>query len=265
LAPVHPCAHGFVRKRSCLGAAQIHTGEAVVVALDLRNFFLRTKVSQVHGAFRSLGYPSSVAFLLTGLCATRTPRLAFDRFPGEVEYDQETRGLYEALHLPQGAPTSPALTNLTAWRMDCRLQGLARFFEANYTRYADDITFSGDRSFAARLNRFLAGVETIVEDEGFALNAQKTRIMRRGGSQRVMGLAVNSHLNVPRKAYDELKAILHNCRQNGPEIENRSSLPRFRAHLDGRITWVENANPTRGAKLRRIFEKIKWQSAEGKD
>jgi hypothetical protein len=265
LVPAHPCAHGFVRKRSCLSAAQLHAGEAAVVALDLRDFFLRTQISRVHGAFRSLGYPSPVAFLLTGLCTTRSPQTAFERLDGGTRHDEETRGFYQALHLPQGAPTSPALTNLTAWRMDCRLHGLARSFEANYTRYADDLTFSGDRAFAAKLDSFLHGVKTIVEDEGFALHGQKTRIMRHGGSQRVLGLAVNSHLNVPRKTYDELKAILHNCRRNGPEIENRAGLPRFRAHLDGRITWVETVNPRRGAKLRKVFQEINWQPAESKD
>jgi hypothetical protein len=263
LAPVHPCAHGFVRKSSCLSAAQVHAGEPIVAALDLRDFFLRTKVSRVHSVFRSLGYPSPVAFLLTGLCTTSTPKSVFAR--SNAEHDHETRALYETLHLPQGAPTSPALTNLTTWQMDCRLWGLARAFEANYARYADDLTFSGDCSFAARLDRFLLGVKTIVEDEGFALNPQKTRIMRRAGSQRVLGLTVNSHLNVPRKAYNELKAILHNCRRNGPESENRANLPRFRAHLDGRINWVENVNPLRGAKLRRVFDEIKWQPAECQD
>jgi RNA-directed DNA polymerase len=259
VAPVHPCAHGFVRKRSCLSAAQIHTGEAIVAVLDLRDFFLRTKLSRVHGVFRSLGYPSRVAFLLTGLCTTSTPQSVFDRFCGDAEQDRETQGLYNALHLPQGAPASPALTNLAAWRMDCRLLGLAQSFEANYTRYADDLSFSGDHSFAAKLGTFLLGIETIVKDEGFALNGQKTRIMRRSGSQRIMGLSVNSHLNVPRKTYDELKAILHNCLQNGPEGENRANRAGFRAHLDGRIGWVENVNPVRGAKLRRVFQDIKWQ------
>jgi RNA-directed DNA polymerase len=263
-APAHPSAHGFIRRRSSLSAAQIHTGEAVVVALDLRDFFLRTQISRVHGAFRSLGYPSSVSFLLTGLCATRTPQSVLDALRGGAD-DQETRGLYEARHLPQGAPTSPALSNLAAWRMDCRLQGLARRFEANYTRYADDITFSGDRAFAAKFDAFLASVRTVVEDEDFALNGQKTRIMRRGGGQRVMGLCVNSHLNVPRKRYDELKAILHNCRRHGPETENRAGLPCFRAHLEGRITWVETVNPRRGAKLRKVFEDINWQRAESED
>ncbi|MGA7323722.1 MAG: reverse transcriptase family protein [Rhodomicrobium sp.] len=264
-APVHPSAHGFVKKRSCLSAAQIHAQEGVVVTLDLRDFFVRTKVSRVHGLFRNLGYPSAVAFLLTGLCVTSTPRSVFETLPEDKRHDRETHDLFEAPHLPQGASTSPALTNLTSWKLDRRLSGLARSFEANYTRYADDLTFSGDKSFAARLDAFLSGVKDIVVDEGFALNGKKTRIMRRGGSQRVMGLMVNDHLNVPRKDYEELKAILHNCRRNSPQSENRAQLPDFRAHLDGRITWVENVNPKRGAKLRSVFENIKWQTGASEE
>ncbi|MGO9461546.1 MAG: reverse transcriptase family protein [Rhodomicrobium sp.] len=265
LAPVHPSVHGFVKKRSCLSAAQIHSGEFIVAALDLRDFFLRTQVSRVHAVFRRLGYPSAVSFLLTGLCINSAPDSVFQTISDDKWHDRETRALYLAPHLPQGAPASPALSNFAAWRMDCRLQGLARRFEANYTRYADDLTFSGDKAFAGRLDAFLSGVKAILTDEGFALNGRKTRIMRRAKSQRVIGITVNDHLNVPREAYDELKAILHNCRKHGPENENRANHPAFRAHLDGRVTWVENVNPARGEKLRNVFRDIKWQSGAMND
>jgi hypothetical protein len=257
-APVHPCAHGFVRKRSALSAAQIHASEAVVAVFDLRDFFLRTETARVHSVFRSLGYPSAVAFLLTGLCLNRTPRWVFGMLPVEKRHDCETRRRYEALHLPQGAPASPALANLAARTLDLRLHGLARILGANYTRYADDLAFSGDRAFSAKLDALLHRVEAIAGDEGFALNARKTRVMRRGCSQRVLGIVVNEHINVPRAAYDELRAILHNCRRGGPELANRAGLPRFREHLEGRVAWIEAINPVRGAKLRRAFGEIAW-------
>ncbi len=263
-AAVHPCAHGFVSKRSAISAAQIHAGEAIVAVFDLRDFFLRTETARVHSVFRSLGYPSAVAFLLTGLCLNRTPRWVFLKLPEDQRHNRETRSRYEALHLPQGAPPSPALSNLAAWRLDRRLHGLARTLGANYTRYADDLAFSGDCAFAAKLDTLFAGVQAIVSDEGFALNARKTRIMRQGGSQRVLGIVVNEHVNVPREAYDELKAILHNCRRSGPEVANRASLPRFREHLDGRVAWAEAINPARGAKLRRVFQDIAWP-AQGRE
>jgi RNA-directed DNA polymerase len=82
--------------------------------------------------------------------------------------------------------------------------------------------------------------------------------MRRGGCQRITGIVVNDHVNVPRTAYDELKAILYNCRKNGPETQNRAGLRDFRAHLEGRVAWLEQINTLRGQRLRRIFDEIRW-------
>ena len=138
------------------------------------------------------------------------------------------------------------------------MRGLARTFGANYTRYADDLAFSGDRAFAAGIKPFLAGIEEIARSEGFVLNNRKTRIMRRGGCQRVTGIVVNDHINVPRAAFERLKATLHNCRRHGAAAENREGLRDFRAHLDGKVTWVEQVNPARGERLRRMFEEIRW-------
>jgi RNA-directed DNA polymerase len=256
--PPHERAHGFVRGRSCLSGAQVHAGENIVVTVDLQNFFLNTRLSRVHALFRSLGYPWAVARLLTGLCSSATPASVFLRLPPPRRHDWPTQKTYQNPHLPQGAPTSPALANLTAWRLDARLLGLANTRGANYTRYADDLAFSGDDALGEKIKAFLATVEEIVSDEGFALHGRKTRIMRRGARQRVTGLVVNEHLNVSRTAYDTLKATLHNCIENGPDIENRSGLRDFRAHLDGRITWAENVNPARAQRLRQMFEEIRW-------
>jgi len=256
--PAHDSAHGFVAGRSCLTAARLHAGEGLVVALDLKDFFLRTPLRRVHGLFRSLGYPWAVARLLTGLCSTATPQPVFAAVPAGQRHDWLTRKIYESPHLPQGAPTSPALANMAAWHLDLRLHGLARSFDANYTRYADDLAFSGDAGFALRFRAFLSAVEDISRDEGYALNPKKTRVMRRSARQRVTGLVVNDHLNLPRPDYDRLKAILHNCLKNGPQVENRAAHPDFRAHLEGRIVWMENVNRARGERLRRMFDSIAW-------
>ena len=256
--PPHERAHGFVLGRSCLSGAQSHAGEDVVVAVDLQNFFANTRLSRVHALFRSIGYPWAVARLLTGLCSSTTPTSVFMMLPTPRRHDRSTQETYRIPHLPQGAPTSPALANLAAWHLDARLLGLAKSYDANYTRYADDLAFSGDARFAKKAESFLAAVEDVVRDEGFVLNHRKTRIMRRGSRQRVTGIVVNDHLNVPRPAYDLLKATLHNCIKNGPEAENRAGLRDFRAHLDGRISWVESVNPHRAERLRHLFGAIKW-------
>lgn len=258
LAPVHPQAHGFVRGRSCLSGAQIHAGEAVVVCADLRNFFPSIRAERIHGLFRAIGYPASVARALTGLCTTSTPASVFTRLEGGQLHDWRTRNAFSAPHLAQGAPTSPALANLCAWRFDQRCEGLARSLGGRYTRYADDLAFSGDSQFARRKDTLIAAVMEIASDEGFALNASKTRVMRRSKAQRITGVVVNDRINVERRDYDALRATLHNCRVHGPDSQNRDQRSAFRAHLDGRVGWVEQVNPSRGAKLRREFEAISW-------
>ncbi len=252
--PVHDAAFGFVQGRNCAAAAAKHAGEDVVLTVDLRAFFLNTRMGRVHGIFRCLGYPTTVARLLTGLCATTTPRDVTMR----DGVDHETRQRLIGLHLPQGAPTSPALANLVAHRLDTRLTGLARRFEARYTRYADDLTFSGDQAFRNEVPRFLKVIVEIAADEGFTLNPAKTRIMPRHSRQTVTGIVVNDHINAARPDYDMLKATLTNCARRGPTSQNRDGHADFRAHLDGRITWIENLNLRRGEKLRRIFDAIAW-------
>jgi retron-type reverse transcriptase len=260
LVPVHRTAHGFVAGRSCLGGAQIHAGEFVVMTLDLKQFFPSIALPRIHGMFRCLGYPWAVARRLSGLCTTVTPACVFQRLPDTQRRDFRQNDLYGAPHLPQGAPTSPALANLLAWNLDRRLSGLARVAGANYSRYADDLAFSGDAGFALGQDRFRKAVETILREEGFSLNAAKTRIMPRNTRQRVTGIVVNDHCNVGRAEFDTLKAILHNCVRTGPALQNHARSLDFRRHLDGRVGWVEQINPQRGLKLRLIFERIDWNS-----
>ncbi len=255
----HDSAHGFRRGRSCLTGAQLHAGEEIVVTLDLADFFASVPVRTAHGLFRSLGYPWEVARLLTGLCSSVAPGEVFDALPADRQPSRETRDRLLQGHLPQGAPTSPALANLCTRRLDRRLDGLARRAGARYSRYGDDLAFSGDGDFAARRGRFLDLATAICAEEGFAVNRRKTRIMRRGDRQRVTGIVVNDHVNVPREAYDRLKAILHNCVRHGPAGQNRDDHRDFRAHLDGRVTWVENVNLHRGTRLRAMFERIAWE------
>jgi len=255
--PVHSAAHGFVAGRSCLSGAQVHAGERMVATFDLAQFFPSIGLPRIHGIFRSLGYPWAVARRLAGLCTTVTPASVLRRFAGAQSL-APFQLLYGVPHLPQGAPTSPALANLLSWTLDRRLHGLARAAGGHYTRYADDLAFSGDAEFAASLGRFPKSVETILDEEGFSLNEAKTRIMPRSTRQRVTGIVVNEHCNIGRAEFDTLKAILHNCACTGPAGQNREELRDFRAHLEGRISWVEQINPRRATKLRLLFERIDW-------
>ena len=160
--------------------------------------------------------------------------------------------------MPQGAPTSPALANLCAFRLDCRLAGLARALGTDYTRYADDLVFSGGPDFAQSVDRFAIHVGAITLEEGFAVQTRKTRIMRRGVRQQVAGVVVNARLNVGRTEYDARKGSslqLRPIRTTGPEPGRPRGLP---ADLAGRVAYVASLNPARGVRLRELFDRIGW-------
>ena len=254
--PAHTAAHGFVAGRSCRGGAAVHVGAAVVACFDIADFFPTTPLGRVHALFRSLGYPHAAARVLTRLCSTATPESILGRVPDPHRHTRAALQAYCRPHLPQGAPTSPALANLVAYRLDARLAGLAASLGGWYTRYADDLAFSGDSAFARRTAVLTQAVAAIVADEGYRLNERKTRIMRSGHRQQITGIVVNAHPNVPRQSFERLKAILHNCQRNGLDAENRERHPDFRAHLAGRVGWVEHVNPERGRKLRAMLESI---------
>jgi hypothetical protein len=142
--------------------------------------------------------------------------------------------------------------------MDCRLAGLAESAGASYTRYADDLAFSGDEEFEKRADRFSTHVAAILIEEGFTVHHRKTRIMRQGVRQHLAGLVTNQRVNVIRRDFDRLKATLTNCVRSGPQSQNRDGRPSFRSHLEGRVNFVEMINPAKGMRLRKIFEEIQW-------
>jgi RNA-directed DNA polymerase len=255
LIPVHGAVHGFRAGHSIQSFAAPHVGRHVVLRLDLRDFFPSLNRARVQAIFRIAGYPEPVAELLAGLCTNAIPRKVIAA--ADSSRDHPGR-IYERAHLPQGAPSSPALSNLCAYRLDCRIAGLARAAGAVYTRYADDLAFSGGPQFARGVERFASHAAAIILEEGFAVNHRKTRVMRRGVRQHVAGLVVNERINLARRDIDSLKATLTNCVRLGPDTQNREGHSAFQLHLDGRVGFVESVNPEKGARLRRIYEQIQW-------
>ncbi|WFF08349.1 reverse transcriptase family protein [Micromonospora sp. WMMD1076] len=246
--PVHPAAHGFVPGRSPHTFAAAHTAQPVVVRIDLLAFFTHIHATRVHGLFRTAGYPEPVAHTLTGLCTTRTPPPVLRRAPTDLPHRAARLAALRTGHLPQGAPTSPALANLCAYRLDRRLTGLADAFEVTYTRYADDLAFSGDLT-TRQARGLIAAVTDIARDEGLPVHPAKTRVRGRADRQLLAGLVVNHHPATPRDEYDQLRAILHNAARTGLAAQNRTDHPDFAQHLIGRVTWVGHHHPARAAKL----------------
>jgi retron-type reverse transcriptase len=236
-----PPAHGFVPGRSIVTNAAPHAGKAVVCNLDLKDFFPSITFRRVKGLFRVLGYGEHAATLLALLC-TEPPRVA-------AELDGKTYHIALGSRvLPQGACTSPAITNALCRRLDRRLDGLARRHGFTYTRYADDLTFSGDAPRA--VGRLLRSVRSIVGEEGLTEHPRKTRVMRRGGRQEVTGLTVNERPSISRKELRALRAILHNVACHGLESQNREGRPDFAAHLRGRVEFACMVDSERAPELR---------------
>jgi RNA-directed DNA polymerase len=210
--PVHGAAHGFMSARSIVTNAQAHAGADVIVKVDVKDFFPTVTWRRVKGLFRKAGLAESVSTLLAMMC-TEAPR-------DVVEFRGRT--LFVATGpraLPQGAPTSPAITNAICLRMDRRLSGLARALGFVYTRYADDLTFSwrkSDDRAKAPVGALLASLKKILRAEGFVLHPDKTMIMRDGDRQKVTGLVVNKAADgaatarVPRETVRRLRAAIKN-------------------------------------------------------
>ena len=258
--PPHPAAHGFRKGRSIKTFVAPHVGRRIVLRMDLRDFFPTLTAARIQALFRTAGYPDSVADLLAGICTNATPRDAWLHLDSGLDRSliREARSRYARRHLPQGAPASPALANLCAYRVDCRLSGLAQAAGAGYTRYADDLAFSGGEEFERCVERFSAHAAAILLEEGFHVNHHKTRIMRQGVRQHLAGLVTNARINVRRSEFDRLKATLTNCVRLGPDTQNRNAHPSFRSHLEGRVAFIEMINAARGKRLRLILERIEW-------
>ncbi len=181
----HTGCMGFQKGRSMVHNSLPHVGKAVLVRMDIRDFFTSTLAPRVKDFFLDCGWDAAAADLLTRWCTHRNA-------------------------LPQGAPTSPRLSNLLNYRMDARLAGLAASLNASYTRYADDMTFS----FAAEDRGCITGVigstKKIIAEYGYHLHQdRKLRISRRHECQMVTGLVVNERVALPRRTRRWLRAVRH--------------------------------------------------------
>jgi hypothetical protein len=260
--PSHPAVHGFVKGRSIQTFVAPHVARRVVLRMDLQDFFPTFGAARIQSFFRTIGYPEAVADLLGGICTNSVPRDTWKDAPADVDPADlwSARRRYARPHLPQGAPCSPALANLCTYKVDCRLDGLAKALGAQYTRYADDLAFSSDDAiFGKRVEKFSTHVAAILMEAGFSVNFRKTRVMRQGVRQHLAGLVTNVRPNITRADFDRLKATLTNCVRSGPESQNREAHPAFRAHLEGRVGFLETINPDRGRRLRAIFDQIEWK------
>jgi RNA-directed DNA polymerase len=208
----HKAATGFVLGKSITDNARPHVGRHYVYNLDLKDFFPSVDFHRVKAClklppFNLTNEREPLAFLIANLCCVQNP-------------DEPKRAF-----LPQGAPTSPVLTNVICQQLDRRLTGLAKRFGATYTRYADDLTFSSFTNIYQPDGSFCLELQRIITDQRFVINPTKTRLQRPGFRQMVTGLVVNERVNVPRRYWRDVRALIHNWETLGYDEANK----RFRA------------------------------------
>jgi RNA-directed DNA polymerase len=250
---LHPTAHGFRRGRSIITNAQPHVGALAVINLDLQNFFPSISYCRIKGIFRSLGYSEAIATILGLICTE--PDVTAVELDGKSYYIAQ-----EQRYLPQGAPSSPALTNLLCRRLDRRLDRMAQQRGFTYTRYADDLTFSTvDRDKLKEIGNILQGTQNIVTHEGLTIHPDKTRVLRNSQQQEVTGVVVNQKLNIDRATLKRFRATLYQIEKDGLAGKQWGQGTDLLQSIAGFANYVAMVNPSKGseflAQVQRIYKK----------
>ncbi|MBX3254752.1 MAG: RNA-directed DNA polymerase [Chitinophagaceae bacterium] len=252
--PVHAQANGFVPGKSIVSNATPHIGKNVVVNADVKDFFPSITFKRVKALFGKLGYADKIATILSLLCTESvTEEVMLD---GKKYFVQKGERV-----LPQGAPTSPAVTNILCFRLDKRLSGVAKKFGCGYTRYADDITFSGTLN-NSDASKIVWHIKKILSEEGLTIHPDKIRVMQKSERQEVTGVVVNRQLSVSREKLRNFRALLHQLKKNGHENAKWSEGSLSNA-IAGYASFIRMVNPAKAEKFIKEISDIRqsqtWQ------
>lgn len=252
--PVHNSANGFVPGKSILSNATPHIGKDVVVNTDVKDFFPSISFKRVKGLFMKLGYADKIASILSLICTEAvTEEVLLD---GRKYFVQKGERV-----LPQGAPTSPAITNIFCFRLDKRLTGVAQKFNCYYTRYADDITFSGTLQ-NNDTSKVLWHIKKVLSDEGLTIHPKKIRVMQKSERQEVTGIVVNRQASISREKLRKFRALLHHIKTKGHEnaLWNGGSLSNA---ICGYVSFIKMVSPAKAEKFLKQINELKqlpdWQ------
>lgn len=226
-------AKGFKKGSSIYNNAIIHVNKELVINLDLKDFFPSIKYNKVFSLFNYFGYTKEVSHLLTKLCTNSNNVL------------------------PQGSPASPSISNLVSLKLDKRLSALAKSANASYSRYADDITFSGAKS----IKYILPLVFRIVFEEGYVINERKTRLQYSYNRQEVTGLIVNKKLSLPKEKIKELENAIYYCKKYGVyEHKKKINCKKnfYKEHLYGLAYYINMVDKEKGHKYLSELNEIYW-------
>lgn len=234
--PVSPNAHGFLNGKSVISGAKVHdTSPTLLINMDLKDFFPTITFERVRGLFKSFGYSGYISSLLAMLC-TYCERMPIE-IKGETKYIKTTDRI-----LPQGSPASPMITNIICQKMDKRLNGISKYFNLTYTRYADDISFSyTDDKNSLDISKFMGIVNKIVKEEGFSIKSEKTKVLRKNNRQIITGIVINNdEIGVTKKWVKNLRALIYNTKKDTSKADYQTI-----NEIKGRVGWLKNINAKR--------------------
>ena len=243
--PIHAAATAFAPGASVIENARRHAGQAVVVRIDLKDFFPSIGFKRVKRLFESMGYNEGIASVFA-LLSTESPRV-------ELNLDGQKHHVAVGERvLPQGACTSPALTNLLCRRLDARLSGIAVTLGFVYSRYADDLVFSSDNG-EADVKKLISLTRRVVADEKFVVNDEKTVVMRPSMRQVVTGLVVNAQdaygPRVSRAELRRFRAFCHRYEMLGAEKMSEQIGRDALSYARGMIAWIAMSDRARAEKF----------------
>lgn len=226
--------HGFVKKRSILTNAKMHMGHKNILNLDISNFFPSITETMVIFQFQQMGYSKSAAEALAGVCC------------------------YEG-KLPQGAPTSPYMSNLILKNMDQDLENFCQKEGITYTRYADDMSFSSNEE----IEGFFKDIKFIIGKYSFEINEKKTCYYQDPYRKIVTGLVVKENeVCIPKKFKRKFRQEIYYCRHLGVQrhLENTGNQERtgFREYMYGKAYFIAMVEPEAGKKYLEALDEIEW-------
>lgn len=270
LVPLHRSSYAFVKGKSITDCAAQHCGAKWLIKLDITNFFESISEIQVFHVFKSLGYQSLISFELARLCTIATPSQSPRRYRNNwhvirkyqaiSEYDQSLLG-----YLPQGAPSSPSLSNLVMRHCDIELANVAKRFGLKYTRYSDDITLSTCSSLFSRKDAktVVHEINKVLSRQGYLPNFKKSRIVPVGAKKIVLGLNVDGTTPRLQKEYkDKIRQHLYYLKKVGPAehilVRGFDSIWGFKSHLRGMIDYANMVEPEYASKMLIEFNEVEW-------
>ena len=259
--PEHDCSFGFVNERSIVDNAKKHVNQDTILNIDLYRFFDSIEQKRVAGVFKQLGYQANLAYSMAELLTAEMSKGYWKEIEDEKVFSETFIETCPQI-LPQGSPASPRIANFIAHSLDTKMAMLAKKLDVNYSRYADDLTFSGDYKKLPSIKT----IKKIILNEGFFLNEKKVKYLKRSHRQIVTGVVVNDRISVPREFKEKLRTELYHCIKKGPAAHQNWLMSNkefkiktnYRDHLLGKACFVYAVEPEIGKIFLEMYNQIKW-------